>query len=652
VADLVWTRCRGINQFDSPLDVPEDAAADGRNMHRYEGALGSKRAGSTAQTLTGDTHSGYNALIKFLPGQDETAAELFIVSSDGTVKILRVAAGTAKSNLTLKDNVATRAWDVSSAVLNGKLYLAYDSTVNRMHVFDPALSTTVVRRSGHATPAAATVADTGAGAYAATLRYYRIQWRTKSGSTLQRSSLLGTAVSFTPSGTGTHARITQPTVPSEGESHWAIYGSADDISYYELAEVVIGTTTYDDNETPSDYDVNDPAPQEGFYTPFPSVKFIGTDGNRLYGLGVWETSAGDSVTPKAGRFFFTPVLDTSDADDDERISNTTTIEGWIDLSRNAGAVDRGVSPKPVNGVIYAFFSKGIYMLIPTESAVAPYRRVLLTGELGALTHASIVVGEDKAGKECLYFLDPEKGPYRIGRNGLEWVGKDVSGTWATLNPSATGQVAWGVYLKKFQWVLFGIATGASNDPDTILVFDVSEGESTIEDGVRYGWDIWTGDLAAARCAVIFAESMGASMGRTQTLYCGRNSDTKLLRYNTSTTSDDGTTFRGYQTSKAFVAEQVLREKSVLRSAVLATAESGVTLTQGLIRNFGDETTRTDTALLTAAGSETRVLKRFESPDLVGAYCFQVEIGDGSAAASGFTLERWGAVVKESDYKGN
>jgi hypothetical protein len=78
----------------------------------------------------------------------------------------------------------------------------------------------------------------------------------------------------------------------------------------------------------------------------------------------------------------------------------------------------------------------------------------------------------------------------------------------------------------------------------------------------------------------------------------------------------------------------------------------VTLTQGLIRNFGDETTRTDTALLTAAGSETRVLKRFESPDLVGAYCFQVEIGDGSAAASGFTLERWGAVVKESDYKGN
>jgi hypothetical protein len=91
---------------------------------------------------------------------------------------------------------------------------------------------------------------------------------------------------------------------------------------------------------------------------------------------------------------------------------------------------------------------------------------------------------------------------------------------------------------------------------------------------------------------------------------------------------------------------------VMRAYVLASAESGVTVTQGYIRNFGDETNRTDTALLTAAGSETKVLKKFESPDLTDAHTFQVELGDASAAATAFTLERWWAEVKDLDYWGN
>lgn len=646
---LLWARCRGRNGWDSPLDLPEDSAAEARNWHFYEGALGGKRGGSTSVAIVGV--SGLNFLYRFLPGQDETAAEFFAVDNSATNQILRMAAASTFTALTLKDNIAASDTVISMATLNGKLYIAYDGNINRLHVFDPGLSTTLVRRAGLATPAAASVANTGAGTYPATLRYYRVQWRVKSGSIIKRQSVLGATVSFTPAGTGTHARVTQPAVANEGETHWVIYGSDDDVLYYELAEVVIATTTYDDNATPSEYGTsNDPAPDEGAFTPFPAVKYLATDGNRLLGFGVWETAAGSSLEPKAGRVYFGPVLDsdlTYGTDDDERISSTTEIEGWIDISRNSGSVDRGISPRPLNGVFYVFLSRGIHMLVPTESAFAPYRRVTLSSELGAVSNQSIVMGEDEQGRACCYFLDPELGPYRIGAGGLQRCGKDVQDLWDTVNHGATGVVAWGTYYKALNLVLFAVATGSSNDPDTILAFDVTEGRPG-EDGIRGGWTVWDGDFASARTGCMFASTLGATMGRSLVPYTG---NTKLLRYNPSATQDDATSFRGYVRSRAFVGDTLTKNKQVMRAYVLASAETGVTLTQGYVRNFGDETSRTDTALLTPVGSETKVLKKFESPDLADAYAFQVEIGDASAAATTFTLERWWTEFKEHDYRG-
>jgi hypothetical protein len=597
--------------------------------------------------------SEFNFLYRFVPGQDETAAEFFAVDNSATNQILRMAAGTTFTALTLKDDIAGSDTTISMATVNGKLYMAYDANINRLHVFDPNISTTLVRRAGLATPAAPTAGNTGAGAYAATLRYYRIQWRAKSGSTLQRASNLGTAVSFTPAGTGTHARVTQPTVASEGETHWAIYGSADDEEYYELAEVVIGTTTYDDNATPSEYATGrDAAPSEGASTPFPAVKYLATDGNRLLGYGVWETSAGSSLTPKAGRVFFTPVLDTSDADDDERVSNTTEFEGWIDISRNAGSIDRGISPKPLDGVFYVFQSRGVTMLVPTENAVVPYRRLPLTSELGAVSNQSIVMAEDEQGRPCLYFLDPELGPYRIGAGGMQRCGKDVQDIWDTVNHGATSVVAWGTYYKSLNLVIFAVATGASNDPDKMLVFDVTEGRAMDADGIRGGWSVWDGDFASARCGCMFASTLGASMGRSLVPYVGKAATTKLLRYNPAATADDATTFRGYIRGGAKTGDTLPKDKQVMLAYLLASAESGVTLTLNWIRNFGDETNRTDTVLLTASASESKVLRQFESPDLTGAHTFQAEIGDASAASTAFTLERFWADYKELDYRGN
>jgi hypothetical protein len=192
----------------------------------------------------------------------------------------------------------------------------------------------------------------------------------------------------------------------------------------------------------------------------------------------------------------------------------------------------------------------------------------------------------------------------------------------------------------------------NDDPDKMLVFDVTEGRLMDSDGVRGGWTVWDGDFANARAGVMFASTLGATMGRELVPYVGKANTTSLLRYNQAATSDNSVAFRGYLRSKAYEGADVMKTKQVQRAYVLAEASSGVTLTLGLIRNFGDETTRTDTALLTGVGSETRLLKRFESPDLADAYVVQFEIGDATATASAMTLERFGAVLKTGDYKGN
>jgi hypothetical protein len=266
---------------------------------------------------------------------------LFLV--DNTPQIMRSAGGATFAVLTPKDAIATLPAMLSSAIVNGKLYLAYDGTTNRLKVFDPGLSTTTTRYAGMGTPAAATVANGGgAGAYPAVLRYYRIAYIEVRGGVTVRRSQLGPLVSFTPGGANANATVTKPASISEGETHWEVYGSADDALYYALAAnvddalsaaILVATTTYADTTLVGNYANFGAAPQEGANTPFPSVKSLGTDGSRLYGFGVWETTAGDSMTPKSGRFYFGPVLDSSSVHDDERINNTTTLVGYLDVAR-------------------------------------------------------------------------------------------------------------------------------------------------------------------------------------------------------------------------------------------------------------------------------------------------------------------------------
>ena len=92
---LNWLKNRGRNGWDSPLRVGQESSVETRNCHFYDDGLGKKRGGSTNITITGVT-APITAMFEFIPGQDLTAAELFVVESSGTTKILRCAAGLLK----------------------------------------------------------------------------------------------------------------------------------------------------------------------------------------------------------------------------------------------------------------------------------------------------------------------------------------------------------------------------------------------------------------------------------------------------------------------------------------------------------------------------------------------------------------------------
>jgi hypothetical protein len=645
MADLKWTKNRGRNGWDSPLEVPADQSVESKNVHFYNSGLGTKRGGLTSITESGP--SGHNALFEYVPGQDPTAAELFVVDNSGTKKILRGATGASStsitlSNLTLTDNISSEPHNASAAVLNGKLYLAYDSTVNRLHVFDPGLSTTKVRRAGMGTPAAPTGADDAAGALSLT-RSYKVAFTEQRSSVTVRRSLLSPVLTRTIAAKA-GSTITKPASLSEDETHWELY-AADTATgtYYLMATTAVGTTTYDD--TAATIDITTAEPQIGANTPFPSVKYLGTTGNRLYGLSPWEATAGDSMAPKNGRFYFGPVLDSSSVNDDERINNTTSLTGYKDLARNAGAPDRGLTAKPVNNVIYAFQSVGVYALIPTENEVTPYRSVQMSGSVGAVNNQSIVLAHDRNGADCAYFLDPTLGPFVVGgRDGLKWCGKDVKDLWDTFNQDATTVPAFAQWYPDRNQVLFWIATASSNTPNLILALDVSEQYVDEEGDLRGGWSVYDGTYAAATCGVMFSNTVATTRSRKRVPYVGLTSGTTLLlRYDEAVTSDNGTAFQAYVTSGALAQET--RAIELKRAYLRASAQSGVTIQQSFTRNFGDETNRTSTVLLTATGSQTDVLRKFEDAALQDGDAVQVTLGDASAVASAWQLHGWTAEAK-------
>lgn len=411
----LWARNTGLQERGHPVFTEDGQVLEADNISWLaEGAM-QMRLGSAAESLSGSGLTGeLQWLQSFLPA-DGGPEELWAAANNsGTVALARRVSG-AWSTVSISDTWnATNLKFTNSAVLNGKLFVAYDSNVNRLHVWDG----TSFRRVGMRQPSAPSVADTGSGSYTATARRYRVSTRIKSGVDVIAESELSTATSFTPSGSGTAAQVSRPTTYESTATHWVVWGligSSGDVYdlYEELGEIAIATTTYDDSTAPASYDGDFP-PEFGLNIPPPSCKYIVSDGARVLMAGRWETAAdSDQTTPKVNRVWFTRVLGASDRGDDESIPVTESLRNYIDVGDASPITGLAV----LLGRVYVFKARGVYELIATGDATTPYSQQLLSETCGAVDQRVICAGTDTNGNPAIYFAD-EHGLFIISYGGL------------------------------------------------------------------------------------------------------------------------------------------------------------------------------------------------------------------------------------------
>jgi hypothetical protein len=382
--NIPFYNIHGRNGYEDPFVLRADEACEALNGDFYGAGLMRRRGGATTLSLAGGTApaSGVRFLCRHVPGSDQSAAEFWMV--DGTGRVKRLAGGVAWVDITLDDAITGNYGEVNAVSFNGKLFLCYQSGQNRLHVWDPTLS--LVRRVGIATFAAApTVANTGAGAYAATIRYYKAASVVQTASVTTRRSELSASVSFTPSGGGTAARVTRPTAVGEHETHWELWGSPDNTNYFLLAVVAIGTTTFDDSVAPANYATTTPSgsgvagtvpPIAGSYLPPPAAKYIVADATRMIMAGCWETTGG-YVTPSNNQAWWTSNLGASNISDDERISINSTITARDDV----GEAITGIS-EPQQGSFYLYSYVHQWKYVATPSVTSPYQRFIVSGGTG------------------------------------------------------------------------------------------------------------------------------------------------------------------------------------------------------------------------------------------------------------------------------
>lgn len=645
MADFVLKSLRrGLNDSDPAIAIADDQCRVANNVEFHRSMLGERRLGTDGVDLESgqSDRDRVSLLFRHLPTSDTSAMQLLSVAfTDGDVAPKTRLKDTVWNEVVIADtpNMSGKApYQWAAVSHNGKLFLAYDTNVDRLHVL-PAGTFTVRRTGLHEVETAPSVATTGAGTFDGD-RYYRVRAATLSGSTVTRRGEPSNETLFNPPGTGSAARITKPTMPGEGETHWELEASTDNANYYRIATTAVATTTVDDSTVyATGYGAFPLSADIGDYDLIPSGRYLVVDGDRLLIGGSWEEAAEES------RVRWTPVGNADGAGNDERLEADT--DPYLDLDSYRGGPLTGMS-SPVIGNVWVFKFSHIYKLIRSSRREAAYDAILYTDQRGAL-HGSIVEGVDQTGRPCIYFLDPTVGPCRIGANNIQQCGADIRTTWDLLNIDATKVVCAGVYYPEKRQVLWCIATAGANRPNLGLVLQTNEMRDT-EDGARGGWSVWTGTRASALTMCLFADNIDANIARSLTLapFIGTELLGLIHRCDTGHT-DNGTTYSARIVTKPMAS--LSRRFSVKAGVLLAKAVTGATITLKVIRDFGLETTATVTGItFDATASETDVIKPLD--DLKGAELTvaQIEFVDTSPAGTRWELNQ--LVLVEGEEQGH
>ncbi len=621
----------GRNGYDPPWALANNQCVEADNIEFFKSKLGRKIGGAQPIAITFSAGGPFAAPIGFMfrhvPGIDDTAAELW--AYDGTIWG-RMAAATTFAAPTFKDaSTATFATDVSGASINSHLMLAYKSAVARMHVWDGS----TVRRSGLAATGAPTAADGGGGgAYAAVLRYYRQRSTRQSGGITIGRSEPSASVAFTPSGANLNATVTQATVINEGETHWEVEASIDNITFYRIATVVIATTTYADTALTTTYNTNPLSAATGTYTLQKPYKFIAADQNRVLGSGSYTT------TDKQSRVEISAVIGSLDVADEERVDTTTNY--FLDFDESDSGAITGLGG-PILGSFFVFKWKQVWRLTPTGNTSQPFRADAISKTIGAVTHRSIVKGEDKDGNPALYWMS-HRGPYRWSVNGLEYLGRNVEDILINIGSFITDtQLAHSLYhndkRQVWFWVTTGFVTlgGKNIYAYKLVVFDVvNECWTTISSGAGAG----------AYASVMFSLTIAAAMSTKLKPYFALmqvdGSFNWVVEINiadngtTITTGGNASTFFANVTTKAYEVGGPGYFGAVRDAQVVADTSAGTTIECVVKPDFSGATSKSGTALLTpTAFSELVQSKRFEDTSLSGFQFYQWQVGDITAGTT-------------------
>lgn len=638
----------GINNSDSPTLLKPNEIVDARNVDFREGALGAKRRGTEGIDLTGSIFdSPIVASFRHTPTNQTSDDELWGIDENGNVD-RRVGGSWEGGVPAVNDNVVVNArnFDANFVSLHGKLFIAAQGTQDRLLVWDG----TVLRWAGIQQPPDPTVADSGAaGSYSGT-RYFRIRFveRNAEGTVLRRSNATN-VVSLAPSGANSGAVITKPagteattSVYCEGQTDWEVEASIDNILFYRIATVDIGTSTYTDTTAFSTgYSTNDLSEQAGEYTVPGSARHVAVDEDRVLMAGNYFDESLDSTV------FWTPVAADDGVGNDERIPVATRQFIAFD-GLDGGRVTALVAG--VSGNVYPFKLSRVYKMVRTGIASAAYDPVAESYSRGSVLRGA-VSGTDQSGLPCVYFLDPSVGLCRIGRTGVEDLAQGIRDTWRrrNLSPLIGPRI---LYYPGLDQVWYTSPTGdlepvldstgtpvldstgeplytSQTAPNLLVIFEIRYGSSMFHDGL----------LGQAQALSLF-ELEGAGLVPvigTEEVDIGGGNESSLHFADTGTT-DSGTPFRAYVKTKPYTLGDLWTKFGLMAAAVLARAAAGTTLWIQLIRNFGIETREVE-ADLSPSGSEDHVIAPLDNAYLSDLNTVQLEYGDEEESEQDWSLDQ-------------
>lgn len=626
----------GMNNSDPSIALAEDQCVLAQNVEWTSSMLGERRRGSEAIDVTGSDLVGKDRvtfLHRHLPTTDETAAQLWALGVTGTASSSLVYKDTTWHTVSPSDAITLTSgaqYQVRAQTRGAKLFLAFKSAVDRLHVWDG----TTLRRTGLAEPAAPTSAETGVGGAYTGTRYFRVRYTVKSGSTVLRRSEPSDALTVAPSASKTGTIVTKPATISESETHWELEASLDNANFYRIADTLVGTTTVTDTTayTSGYANVSGAVLSEdvGDYTLIGSAKYLAADEDRL----VWAGNHEDST--KASTVGWSPVGNADGVGNDERMESDTDPELTLD-AREGGDIT-GLSA-PVAGSLWAFKYSRIFKLIRRGQRTRAYEAIPITSQRGAID-GSVIPGVDQTGNPCLYFLDPQVGPCRLGRQGLQWAGGDIWETWKTVNVDASSVVSRSLFYPENRQVHWWIATVDSNVPDTRIVLHTHETRDA-EDGCRRGWAIWIGGSCAALAACMFAENIDDDTARSLVLrpFIGVEGDGLIHRTDTST-SDNSTAYVAKIITKPYAPATILNQFGVTAGSLLAKAVTDATINVTLTRDFGLETKTVYSVDLAPSDVETQVIKKLDDLVFSELTTLQVEFVDPGTPGSRWELQQF------------